>query len=230
VEDPQKPGLCAYIADMKCYPGAIWVDRTGRRLANENTTSDTEREEAALKAADCIIYIVLDRAIKDQNKPVITGNFSPVGLDWEGFEKEADKGGFVFKGATLRELAGKCGIDPGALEDTVKRYNGYVAAGKDPDFGRRELKFAIATPPFYAVRTRPRVLSGMPGDGVAVNERMQALDQNGRVIRGLYASGDTIGTSEVSGRRPCAGFALTPALIFGRIAGQNAAWEIVGNR
>jgi fumarate reductase flavoprotein subunit len=229
VEDPQKPGLCAYIADMKCYPGAIWVDRTGRRLANENTSSDNEREEAALKAADCIIFIVLDQAILEQNKPIINGNFSPVGMDWPAFQEEAAKGTFVFRADNIRDLAVKCGIDVGALVDTIKRYNNFVAAGNDSDFGRRELKFTIGTPPYYAVRTQPRVLSGMPGDGVAVNDRMQALDQGGRVIRGLYASGDTIGTSEVSGRRPCAGFALTPALIFGRIAGQNAAIEVAGS-
>ncbi|MEW6143067.1 MAG: FAD-dependent oxidoreductase [Chloroflexota bacterium] len=223
VEDRERPGLCRYIVDMKQYPGAIWVDGTGRRIANENTESDTVREEAALKAVDCIIYVILDRVIKEQNRPIVLGNFSPEGLDWPAFEREAEKGVFVFRAETIGSLAEKCGIDVGSLEQTISRYNSYVSSGRDPEFGRRELQYAISNPPFYAIRTRPRVLSGMPGDGISVNEHRQALDTNGRVISGLYAAGDAIGTAAVSGRRPCAGFALTPALIFGRIAGQNAA-------
>jgi len=223
VEDSEHPGLCRYIVDMKQYPGAIWVDGTGRRVANENTESDTVREEAALKAIDCVIYVILDRVIKEQNRPIVLGNFSPQGLDWPEFEKEAEKGSFIFKAETVSSLAEKCGINADALEHTIDQYNSYVSSGRDPEFGRQELKYAISTPPFYAIRTRPRVLSGMPGDGISVNEHMQALDIKGKVIKGLYVAGDAIGTAAVSGRRPCAGFALTPALIFGRIAGQNAA-------
>ncbi|MCX8126865.1 MAG: FAD-dependent oxidoreductase, partial [Dehalococcoidia bacterium] len=111
IEDERRPGQCRYIVDMKQYPGAIWVDGTGGRLVNEDTQSDTVREEAVIKALDCTIYVILDRVIKEHNRPIVLGNFSPEGLDWPAFEREADRGVFVFKAETIRDLALKCGID-----------------------------------------------------------------------------------------------------------------------
>ena len=223
IEDPEHPGLCAYIAGMKQYPGAVWLDKNGKRFTNENTASDTEKENAVISVPDCIVYVVLDRKIKEENPPIIEGNFTTPGLDWKQFEEEAARNRLVKSGATLEELAAKTGMDAATLKKTISSYNACVDAGHDPEFGRKELKYKLENPPFYAIRTAPRILSGMPGDGILVNEDMMALDSNGKVIPGLFAAGDSIGTAAVAGKHPVAGFALTPALIFGRIAGRNAA-------
>ena len=93
--------------------------------------------------------------------------------------------------ATLEEVAKIAGINATNLAATVKRFNGFVKAGKDEDFGRKasDMKAEIsATGPYYIVEQKPRFATTM--GSVQLNESMQVLDKNGKPIGNLYAAGE----------------------------------------
>jgi len=101
------------------------------------------------------------------------------------------------------------------LEATVARYNGFVDAGKDDDFGKPKPLHKIAKPPFYAGWATPVVHDTRAG--LRINARGQVVDLNGEVIAGLYSCGESAGGFSMHGlaRATCQGF----------IAGRNAAAE-----
>ena len=95
----------------------------------------------------------------------------------------------AFRADTLEELAGKMGIDPGTLKETVTTYNASCEAGADWDFFKpaRDL-VPLNKRPYYAVKGT----LGSDGafGGVLVNPDMQAYKQGGGLVEGLYAAGD----------------------------------------
>jgi succinate dehydrogenase/fumarate reductase flavoprotein subunit len=102
------------------------------------------------------------------------------------------KRGVGFKADTLEELADKIGIDKQAFLEQVKRYNEDCAAGVDSQFRKdSRLLYPIVKPPFYAMKNGATMLC-MAG-GVRINERLECLDTEGKVIPGLYASGNASG-------------------------------------
>ncbi len=135
--------------------------------------------------------------------------------------------------ATLQELAAKMKIPAAALEATVSRYNGFVDAGKDADFGKPTPLYKIATPPFYAARAAG--LRHTQRNGLRINSKARVLELSDnwdgvvatrsidqeRVIPHLYAAGEC---SNVLGwRRPHGTMGIYATL--GRFAGQSAAKE-----
>ena len=108
------------------------------------------------------------------------------------------------------------------LETTVAHYNQCVERGEQDEFGKL-LKDAqpIDRPPFYAIRLWPKV-HYTPG-GLGINTDAQVLDLDGRPIEHLFAAGEVCGG--VHGASRLGSCALTEGIIFGRIAGQNAARE-----
>jgi succinate dehydrogenase/fumarate reductase flavoprotein subunit len=132
------------------------------------------------------------------------------------------KGGFFFSANTLAELARKIAMKyqrlpmpPDALEATVARYNGFVDAGEDADFGKPKPLHKIATPPFYAAWATP-VLHDTRS-GLRINGRCQVMDLDGEVIPRLYCCGETAGGFSQHG--------LARATCQGYIAGKHAAAE-----
>jgi succinate dehydrogenase/fumarate reductase flavoprotein subunit len=102
-----------------------------------------------------------------------------------------------------------------ALEATVARYNGFVDAGIDADFGKPTPGYKIQTPPFYAAWATPT-----PHDsraGLRINAKCQVIDRAGRVIAGLYCGGESAGGFSQHG--------LARSLVQGLIAGRNAMQE-----
>jgi succinate dehydrogenase/fumarate reductase flavoprotein subunit len=128
--------------------------------------------------------------------------------------------GFFFTADTLGELAKKIVMKhqrlpmPAAnLEETVARYNSFVDAGKDDDFGKPKPLHKIAKPPFYAGWATPVIHDTRAG--LRINARGQVVDLNGEVIAGLYSCGESAGGFSMHGlaRATCQGF----------ITGRNAA-------
>jgi succinate dehydrogenase/fumarate reductase flavoprotein subunit len=106
-------------------------------------------------------------------------------------------------------------MSPEKLAATVARYNSFVDAGDDKDFGKPAPRYKIATPPFYAAWATP-----VPHDtraGLRINARCQVIDMQGAVIPGLYCGGESAGGFSQHGLARCA--------VQGLIAGQNAAAE-----
>jgi succinate dehydrogenase/fumarate reductase flavoprotein subunit len=104
-----------------------------------------------------------------------------------------------------------------ALRATVERYNSFVDAGKDADFGKPAPKYKIQTPPFYAAWGTPNVHDTR--SGLHINAKCQVLDMNGQVIPGLYCAGESAGGFNQHGLGRCT--------TQGFISGMNAAAERV---
>ena len=130
--------------------------------------------------------------------------------------------GFFFTADTLEDLARKIvmkyqrvPMPPQNLVDTVARYNSFVDAEKDADFGKPAPRYKIARPPFYAAWATPVVHDTRAG--LRINGRCQVVDMNGVVIPGLYCGGESAGGFSMHG--------LPRAICQGFIAGRNAATE-----
>ncbi len=130
--------------------------------------------------------------------------------------------GFFFSADTIDELAGKIvmkyqrvPMPPLNLRATVERYNSFVDAGKDADFGKPAPRYKIAKPPFYAAWATPVIHDTRAG--LRINARCQVIDMKGEVIPGLYCGGESAGGFSMHGlpRACCQGF----------IAGRNAVTQ-----
>ena len=129
---------------------------------------------------------------------------------------------FFFSANTIPDLA-RC-IDnryqrkpmpPEVLENTVARYNSFVDAGEDADFGKPAPKYRIETPPFYAGWSTPVVHDSRVG--LRINAECQVVDLSGNVIPGLYCGGESAGGFSMHGLARC--------VVQGYIAGRVAASE-----
>jgi succinate dehydrogenase/fumarate reductase flavoprotein subunit len=130
--------------------------------------------------------------------------------------------GFFFSAGSIAELAAnikmkyqRLPMPAETLAGTVARYNSFVDAGKDGDFGKPTPRYKIATPPFYAAWATPVVHDTRAG--LRINARCQVIDLRGEVIPGLYCGGESAGGFSMHGlpRAACQGF----------IAGRNAVTE-----
>jgi succinate dehydrogenase/fumarate reductase flavoprotein subunit len=130
--------------------------------------------------------------------------------------------GYFFSADSVADLAAKIvnkfqkkPMPRAALEETVTRYNTFVDAGKDTDFGKPAPKYKIQAPPFYAAWATPVIHDTR--SGLRINAKCQVVDLNGDVIPGLYCGGESAGGFSLHGLARCA--------VQGRIAGRNAASE-----
>ena len=209
-------------------PGAIYVDAAGRRFCNEsNSYVEVGKAMFANKAVPC--WMVFDdgyvrRYVAGANP---FKRRLPLELIASGAVKRAD---------TIGDLARQIEVPADALARTVQRFNDFAAKGLDPDFGRGQSAYndCLGDPgyrpnaaigpldraPFYATKVYPADV-GTCG-GVITNEHAQVLDENDRVIDGLYATGNT--TATVMGRTyPGAGASIASTMVFGYVAARHAA-------
>jgi len=101
----------------------------------------------------------------------------------------------------------------------MNAWNGYVAAKNDPDFGRVSFTNPLDTAPFYAIKVTAGIHHTM--GGVQINTETQVLNVEGAAIPGLYAAGEV--TGGVHGANRLGGNAVSDFVVFGRIAGEEAA-------
>jgi tricarballylate dehydrogenase len=133
---------------------------------------------------------------------------------------------------SIGELAGKFGLDPATLEDTVTKFNAAVQPGTfdhtilddcrtegitppKTHWARR-----IETPPFYAYPVRPGITFTYLG--TRVNKEARMLMKDGRPSANMFAAGEIM-AGNVLGRGYAAGIGMTIGSVFGRIAGREAA-------
>lgn len=125
---------------------------------------------------------------------------------------------------TLEELARKLEIDPKNFVATVKRYNEVVASGKDSDFGKpADRLIPVLQAPFYGIHRRVRVSTIC--SGILVNENHQALDADGKPIKGLFAIGNLGGGFYGGVDYPLTvfGLSLGRCYTFGYLTGKHVA-------
>lgn len=135
--------------------------------------------------------------------------------------QKAIKSGVVKKYNSIDELAVAYNIPVAALKNTIDKYNSYVKAGKDPDFGKPVDKtdgVQILQAPFYGTRGVPKLHHTM--GGLKINTKAQVISsRTKKPIPGLYAAGEiTGGTHGASRLGSCS---IPDCLVFGMIAGEN---------
>jgi predicted oxidoreductase len=131
---------------------------------------------------------------------------------------------------TLREVAGKLGIDAEGLAEQVASFNACAVDGIDPVFHRGEKPWEIhnlpdhrsigpiTEGPFVGYRVRAGVF-GTRG-GPVINSSAQIVDFGYRPIPGLYGAGNVVAHPFASAY-PGGGGTLGPAMTFGHVAGKS---------
>ncbi len=127
--------------------------------------------------------------------------------------------GAVREAATLDEAAKGIGCNPAVLEETVRQYNHSVHIGRDEAFGKTTMLKALDEPPFYYGEERLNIHS--TEGGVAIDTQARVLDQSEEPLLGLFAAGETVGN--LHGKSRPGGNGVLACVVFGRIAGQEAA-------
>ena len=203
--NPITGGLQSHFAGV--IKNSIYVNREGKRFVEESGRRD-----------------VISNATVAQTGQVMFSIFDSEGGFYAGVKELSDLDnlkakGYIYQAATLEDLAKQAGIDPEGLKATVARYNELVASGEDVDFHKDEIELKIEKAPFYCVPLSPTLHHTM--GGLKINTEAQVLRDDGTVIPGLYAAGEV--TGGLHGTNRVGGNALTDCVVFGRIAGKNAA-------
>ncbi|MBL0141001.1 MAG: FAD-dependent tricarballylate dehydrogenase TcuA [Betaproteobacteria bacterium] len=138
---------------------------------------------------------------------------------------------------TVRELAAKLGLDPGALEKTVAEFNAAVRPGTFDHTVQDDCRTegivpakthwarAIDTPPFYAYPLRPGLTFTYLG--VAIDEKARMILQDDRPAANIFAAGEIM-AGNILGKGYLAGIGMAIGTTFGRIAGSEAARHVHG--
>ena len=182
----------------------ILVNQQGQRFVREDGARD-----------------VLSQAILDQKGSYA---YSIVDDDFEIFADDRSylEGlvlmGYVEKANSIDELAQLIDIDADILINTIDQYNQSVALQSDC-LGRETLINAIDKPPFYANMKKPTIHHTL--GGIEINEMAQVLNQDKQPINGLFAAGEV--TGGIHGANRLGGNSFPDMIVFGRIAGKNAA-------
>jgi fumarate reductase flavoprotein subunit len=207
-------------------PWLIYVNRDGQRFIDETDTYCVMGHVIG-KQPDGRCWAVFDEAslvsMADDD------HVDPYGL---GIDLESNwavpmlrrqiEAGKVRSGQSLAELAAGIGVSAEGLQATVELYNADVAAGRDTVFEKKsEHLRPVATAPFYAVELRPAII-GMTFTGLRVDNHTRVLDRAGRPIGRLFAAGELTGGLDQDVYAG-GGTSIGNALVFGRIAGENAA-------
>jgi succinate dehydrogenase/fumarate reductase flavoprotein subunit len=219
-------------SDERARPGAILVNRAGKRFVNEAANYNAIGQ--ALHAFDAgthtythlPYWLIIDQRYRDRYRIFNARSGQP-------------DPSYVMKGNSLEELAGIAGIDPKGLKETVERFNGMVRKGHDDDFNRGDTTYdnwcfwgdqSVKPPhctlgvldqaPFYAVKMEAGALG--TGGGPKTNGNAQVLDWDNKPIQGLYAAGNAMAAVLVNVYGG-AGGTLGPGMTFGFIAGRHAA-------
>ena len=137
----------------------------------------------------------------------------------DGLLGKVEQAGYTVTGATYEELGKAMGVDAAAFAETMEKWNGYVEAKNDPDFGRTSFANPLNTAPYYAVKVTAGVHHTM--GGLKINANTEVLNEKGEVIPGLFAAGEV--TGGVHGANRLGGNAVADFTVFGRIAGAAAS-------
>ncbi len=189
----------------------VFINKEGKRFVNEYAERDV-LASAALKQTDSLFYIICDQVTAGNPQPGDKNGWGDVIDDLVATKS-------IYRADTLEELAEQMGIPADVFVSEIEKYNTFIDNQKDPEFGKTNFGPKILEAPFYATPRSPSLHHTM--GGLAINDEAQVLDKNGAAIPGFYAAGEVTGGIHAGNR--LGGNALTDILVFGRIAGKNAA-------
>ncbi len=214
----------------RAYPGAIMVDRTGRRFVNEaQNYGDVGRAIGLLPpgtpgSATPLCWLVFDSTCR-RRYPV--GPLRPDDTDPPWLRRAGE----------LADLAVAIGAEAETLRTTVSTFNDGARRGVDPEFGRGSLPYdrwigdprahhptlaPLEEAPIYALAVH-RGCMGTKG-GPRTDDRGRVLASDGSAVAGLYAAGN-VAANPFGTATPAGGGTLGPALVFGFRAGEAAACD-----
>ena len=232
------PGVDAGYVDSdsafggKAFPGKIRqfnpgtqpflkVNRNGERFANESSPYNDIVYAAAHQPGRVYAQICDANILEDAKRFHTIGCSAQTrNAGAEYIQKQmdnAEKEGVFFKADTIEELADKLGFTGEAKDTflaTVDRYNELYDKQNDEDFGKPAYRLsAIRTAPFYGCWLGASLLC--TEQGIAINDKGQALDNDNKPMPGLYVTGDMSG-SFFANNYPClmAGVAMGRTLTY----------------
>jgi 3-oxo-5alpha-steroid 4-dehydrogenase len=179
------------------FVNGVLVNAEGRRFIAEDAYLGNVGCAVAEQSHEGIAWLILDRltfraGLRELMWP--PGNI----VSWYGLPAILN---ILFGGTrrakTLGELAGKLGIDPEALQRTVRSYNASTEAGHDAEMGKLRIHLrSMGTGPYVALnmslRNRWGFSGTMPYGGLTVDEDTGLVTRaDGSTIEGLYAAGRT---------------------------------------
>ena len=216
----------------KAFPGTIRqynpgtqpflkVNRNGERFANESCPYNDIVYAAAHQPGRVYAQICDANILEDAKRFHTIGCSAQTRNGGEAYLQgkmdEAIEAGALFKCDTIEELADKLGFTGEAKDTflaTIDRYNELYDNQNDADFGKPAYRLsAIRQAPFYGCWLGASLLC--TEQGIAINEKGQALDNDNKPMPGLYVTGDMSG-SFFANNYPClmAGVAMGRTLTF----------------
>ena len=187
--------------------GAILVNANGERFIDEVGTRDVV-SAAEIAQPDSFSWLIVDQKMVDASSVI------------QGYIKRE----LMLSGDTYEALAEALGIPADAFAKTMETWNGYVAEKSDPDFGRTSFAEPLDTAPFYAVKVTAGIHHTM--GGLKIDPETHVINTDGAAIPGLFAAGEV--TGGVHGGNRLGGNAVADFVVFGRIAGTQAAAYAAG--
>ena len=182
--------------------GAVLINANGERFIDEVGTRDVV-SAAEIAQPGSFSWLVVDQKMVDASSVI------------QGYIKR----GLMLQGDSYEALAQELGIPADAFTATMEKWNGYVADKNDPDFGRTSFANPLDTAPYYAVKVTAGIHHTM--GGLKIDPETHVLNADGQIIPGLFAAGEV--TGGVHGANRLGGNAVADIIVFGRIAGEQAA-------
>lgn len=208
------------VTRLDCVPFGIVVNKAARRFYDEGEEFWPKRYaiwgRLVAGQPDQIAYAIIDAKAIDLFMPSV---FPP------------------FEADSIRSLAGRLGLDPGALEETVTVFNqstrpgrfdssekdGCATAGLDPP--KSNWARPLDTAPYYGYPLRPGITFTYLG--LTVDEQARVVMQDDRPAPNVFAAGEIM-AGNILGQGYMAGFGMTIGTVFGRVAGREAAHYVIG--
>ncbi len=204
------------------YHCGIYLNREGRRFLDEGIAdSDT--------IANAIVY-------QPGSEAALIFDDHARALHQEEFDAYPHKNKVMQVADTLEELAARIDFSPAALMKTIAEFNAHVREGQAQGLPipKTVQALPVGRPPFYALYP---VWPGLnhPLGGLKINAKTEVLNLENEPIPGLFAAGSIVNWAfgkpyEIAGVKTYKGSyhagssgGLATALVFGRLAGKNAA-------
>lgn len=231
------PGGPWFCLAERSLPGSIMVNGRGERFVNESAPYvdathamyGGELGQGDGPAENIPTWLIFDQRYRNRYVFAGVGPRQPLPGRWF-------KTGALHRATTLTALADAIDVPAETLTSTVARFNGFATDGHDPDFGRGGSAYdhyygdprnrsnpslgELEVAPFYAAKLVPGDL-GTKG-GLKTDARARVLREDGSVIAGLYAAGNT--STPVMGHTYAGpGATIGPAMVFGYLAAHDIA-------
>lgn len=182
--------------------GAILVNQAGERFIDEVGTRDVV-SAAENDQEGGYAWLIIDQKMADASAVI------------QGYIEK----GYAVEGETYEDLAKAMESDADTFKKTMEDWNACVDAKEDKAFKRTTFAEKLDTAPYYAIKVQPGVHHTM--GGLVINTNTEVLNADNDVIEGLYAAGEV--TGGVHGANRLGGNAVADFVVFGRIAGEQAA-------